>query len=173
MSAHIKKSTLWTLANTNKKKTIRTQVIMCAYYKAFSVIYSRAELGPIFPAWLLFRHNTTTTTSQPELWTAPTNASKEGKNNKSGYLANQNWHRWSKLSLFSPERILMHLYGWSCQASLTAECVLCVLMYVCTKEKKEANEVQRIMKEGNEKKARWREKIRECERCSERLWRKK
>lgn len=45
---------------------------MCAYYKAFSVIYPGAELGPIFSAWVLLRHNNTTATSQQDLRSATT-----------------------------------------------------------------------------------------------------
>ena len=82
-----KKSSEHILANTNRKKTGHTGHYV-AYYEAFSVIYPRAELGPIFTARVLFRHNNTTTASQRELRTAPTRK-QGGKNNESGYLANQ------------------------------------------------------------------------------------
>lgn len=51
------------------------------------------------------------------------------KNNKHGYLENQNLNQSSKLYLFSLKRNLMHLYGWSYWATLMKKCV-CVCVCV-------------------------------------------
>lgn len=67
-NAHIKSTSEHVLRESKQPKNVHAQVIMSAYCKApFSVIYPCAELGPIFPAWVLFRHNNATTTTQREL----------------------------------------------------------------------------------------------------------
>lgn len=135
--------------NTNSQKSVQTQAVIFAYYKAFLVIHPVVELWPIFPARVLFRYNNTTkTTSQQELRTT---LNMQGRKcNKSGYLENQNKHQWNKLFLFSPEKIPMHLYGWSWWATLMRKCVY-VCMYMYKRKKKKASEVQKITKMGNEK----------------------